>query len=975
MVSFLSLLLLSLSALARIETAAASSQRSRIIARQNALFGLRIALGRLQKIAGPDQRVTTTAAAFAETAEGNRHWTGVWDSARPDQGPIWMVSGVEPEHQVPLDPRSSVEIVGRNTVEQPDQHVRVAKVPVGLGNSRGNIAYWIGDEGLKASVGISQRELESRASNGGLAEWERRRLRQMMAGRFSPQFAFRGDDGSPLFDPDSEELQSVIGKIRDRKDYSFLSNRIGRRKRRSRFHDLTPRAMGLLVSPGHGLKRDLSVNPDSLGSEGFRRYMDYDSYMVRPEDETHQDFRGSPESLRRRYRISAPSTLVEGDICHSVAPVLTDFYMLFTVTKGKSNGIVVRYRMHVELWNLYTSALQPEDLELEVTGLPLVRLETEDGQVREIDLQKTLNNESRPDTPLVIVLPFRDNPNWPGEDDHSWLPGRIYSWIAPNNASRGAPKSENGGEAQFYSRAMNNGIWEEEVQGILYPEPRGQRFKIVSPFPTFLSVRLRRAPGKGGGTLVKFSRYRYDDFETSYYKSTQRPLQFGYRFRIFEPGDLNLTKSGWSKSLWIRNNDPRDPNPRFGKVSEGASYFPPNGYSPDSYTLVKIKQPQWLFDRTQGKTGKNYMEDVPLFELPRQPQVSLGALQHLQIIGRPPFSIGNSWGSGGEVDLNASFFERFFFSGLASSSHLEITPAGARLPNSRLRLYGGGRAKPLDLRRIFDPREETAGFYLVDGAFNVNSTSPTAWEVILGALQLRNWRYVDLDEREGDIETDGSNSSVAVRDLEQSFLRFSQSGEETFETGPHTSLDHQLEPPTQYFRIGVKTVSDQPQDSSRSQLQQLARNLADNVRLRIRTRGPYRSMSEFLAADPIFGSTPNSTNGQSALEAAIAAVPSINLDGANEIYHRVSNFLTSADILTALAPILTVRSDTFLIRAYGDAANPVTGELEGRAWCEALVQRVPSLVDPSDQVQHTRPNGFGRRFKIVKFSWLSSSNI
>ena len=49
-----------------------------------------------------------------------------------------------------------------------------------------------------------------------------------------------------------------------------------------------------------------------------------------------------------------------------------------------------------------------------------------------------------------------------------------------------------------------------------------------------------------------------------------------------------------------------------------------------------------------------------------------------------------------------------------------------------------------------------------------------------------------------------------------------------------------------------------------------------------------------------------------------------------------------------LGPVLTVRSDTFLVRAYGDAVNPLTGAVGSRAWCEAVVQRVPDYVDPGD---------------------------
>jgi len=75
-----------------------------------------------------------------------------------------------------------------------------------------------------------------------------------------------------------------------------------------------------------------------------------------------------------------------------------------------------------------------------------------------------------------------------------------------------------------------------------------------------------------------------------------------------------------------------------------------------------------------------------------------------------------------------------------------------------------------------------------------------------------------------------------------------------------------------------------------------------------------------------------------------------------------------------------VRSDTFLVRAYGDVVNPVTGAIEARAWCEAVVQRLPDYVDPVDPPEKSSglsPTNetYGRRFEIVRFRWLSPEEV
>lgn len=76
--------------------------------------------------------------------------------------------------------------------------------------------------------------------------------------------------------------------------------------------------------------------------------------------------------------------------------------------------------------------------------------------------------------------------------------------------------------------------------------------------------------------------------------------------------------------------------------------------------------------------------------------------------------------------------------------------------------------------------------------------------------------------------------------------------------------------------------------------------------------------------------------------------------------------LIAAEVFAALQPILTVRSDTFRIRAYGDA-NAVSGPAaaQARAWCEAIVQRTP----------RSAASGVGRTFRVVYFRWLGPDDI
>jgi hypothetical protein len=96
-------------------------------------------------------------------------------------------------------------------------------------------------------------------------------------------------------------------------------------------------------------------------------------------------------------------------------------------------------------------------------------------------------------------------------------------------------------------------------------------------------------------------------------------------------------------------------------------------------------------------------------------------------------------------------------------------------------------------------------------------------------------------------------------------------------------------------------------------------------------------------------------------------------------------FLTQADILSNIGASLSARSDTFTIRTYGETLNPATADITGRAWCEAVVQRIPDYVDSTAGTGNAATDAvgtltdtnkkYGRQFKIISFRWLSPDDI
>lgn len=75
--------------------------------------------------------------------------------------------------------------------------------------------------------------------------------------------------------------------------------------------------------------------------------------------------------------------------------------------------------------------------------------------------------------------------------------------------------------------------------------------------------------------------------------------------------------------------------------------------------------------------------------------------------------------------------------------------------------------------------------------------------------------------------------------------------------------------------------------------------------------------------------------------------------------------VTPAELIAGIGPMLTTRSDTFRVRAYGDSVDSVDqATVRARGYAEAIVQRVPAFA----------PNGLGRRFIITNFRWLGSDD-
>ena len=421
---------------------------------------------------------------------------------------------------------------------------------------------------------------------------------------------------------------------------------------------------------------------------------------------------------------------------------------------------------------------------------------------------------------------------------------------------------------------------------------------------------------------------------------------------------------------------------------------------------LQYGQTAWTLDATNsGYFGRDYDTDglttVTLAELPPRdiPLLSLGWLQHARLMENnlgPSFTIGNSMPNvymanltalerdndinydaddnrPAAIDatylLNDALWDPFFLSTIENPTLLNDETANNfdgpdyYAPNSRVRRYDYREDIPAD--QLADFFDFAAANLMVEGAFNVNSVDVGAWKAFLGSL----------GKLAIDPETGGAINGNEINRLVTHLASPTEDDDVTTRTDVWN---------------GYRSLDD-------AELTSLAEAMVEQVK----ERGPFFSLSEFVnrrLSDDATGqrgalqaaidaSTVNDTllnSGDVGANRQTTSLPDPFLQAGSGGYHydAVTGWITQGDLLQALGPFLSARSDTFLIRSYGDAVDPLTGDINGKAWCEAIVQRMPTPVvrasnneDDPNYFEPANPDRLGRQFKVVAFRWLSADQI
>ncbi|BCU77224.1 hypothetical protein llg_19390 [Luteolibacter sp. LG18] len=302
------------------------------------------------------------------------------------------------------------------------------------------------------------------------------------------------------------------------------------------------------------------------------------------------------------------------------------------------------------------------------------------------------------------------------------------------------------------------------------------------------------------------------------------------------------------------------------------------------------------------------------------------------------------------------------------------------LPNSRY-LYSPvdtGETPEALLGRWFDgdtpnaaAATEFASAIRVEGMFNVNSTSVEAWRTFLAGLR---------------------NQQVAVRDASGAATAVNANGT------PVVGLQNPEDVVAEGDDLG--SVVSSPQWTGHRVLKDKEIDeLARAIVIEVRKRGPFLSLADFVNRRP--GSDKDLAKAgtlQSALDSADVSINKAYNSGSRAAAvatgrgyafpeaengpaaYGIPGVVKQADILTPIAPYLSARSDTFVIRGYGESVDS-SGKVTARAWCEAEVSRDSALVDPVNKSTTATTSLsplnqlFGRRYQIVSFRWLLPSEV
>ncbi|WP_269522185.1 hypothetical protein [Coraliomargarita parva] len=1062
LMAFILLLLLSLTTFVSVESSSAANFRASLEAKQNAELSLMVAVGELQKHAGLDQRVTARSDLSFPAAQ-NGYWTGIWDSTDTTLAPAWIVSGNEgletndpnylnPASNVPdpSDQNDSIWLV-KNSVATPTDQVKVNsnEITGNTGNTTGRYAFWAGDEGIKAKFNIvSEDNTESNS-------------RTASPTTLAYQFGINQIDN--LFQSEDLEDNVKTGAAASMSELALLTSDNAISK--NYFHDLTAVSQGLLTDTKNGgFKKDLTYafENSSVYNLEFGASTDNEDRFFMPDliEPTTGHTGPNWDILRAYYNLyndidangsielqaanPGLSTALRTDYVPYKHGLINDFwYYDYTDTYQRNSPVTPvvsrlqldfgiktslyggagQYKIELEvrpifgIYNPYNVAIQNAAYQVNLELNPSFELVVDGvSYTFNFDDQNVLTYGSNymvfyVETPSSQLIDFQ-----PGET-------RLFSPL-----NRKLLKNTSNGVNEFY--ILRNTY---TVGGSLYFTVRDSGGNIIYANPdSVIQVKqidvgedtfvwLRGGPSRSDlKSLQRIKKLWQDsnigpkliDSSNPPAPATAASLETGDELASWA-FQMQTSQSSYGLRNGIDNNlRTLQGSPDWDGFINGNGNTMLSGFSfeGDRGLLASPLEPETYDNvRYSGLWGNSITAEgqghVVLFDVPREPLLSIGALQHANLSrynNDPSLIIGNSYanpripadateniGYGGipELDVydwpylvNEQVWDSYFFSSIdpnLNDTEIENLIDDQEYRNKRYQFTRSTReliddAVFSNAKDNIDDYHALASYMAVNGPFNVNSTSVNAWISVLSSMNNLSLPVYDPSTNVATSTTGNLFFTRLSKPYGSAYKTDDNSGAVNFWRGFQELSANQIADLAQEIVDLIKargqpfgtmaefvnrSLNDIPETNDDERLSGILQEAIDNTSTQINSK-----------IDSLLTLNSSDTEGPTPFPTHVSGSQAASAPG----------HLLQGDILQALAPILTTRSDTFIVRAYGDARNPLTDAIESKAYCEAVVQRLPEPVegDVNSSVDRNNPSGnFGRQFRIIKLRWLSPEEV
>jgi hypothetical protein len=264
---------------------------------------------------------------------------------------------------------------------------------------------------------------------------------------------------------------------------------------------------------------------------------------------------------------------------------------------------------------------------------------------------------------------------------------------------------------------------------------------------------------------------------------------------------------------------------------------------------------------------------------------------------------------------------------------------------------------------------------LYDGGFNVNSTSKNAWKAVLAGM--RGQTLPDGSSVSGTVLTKFARSFKSTTGVSNAWNNYreltdaeidalaAQVVKEVRDRGPFMSLGDFINRRLLASEHGLKGALQAALDKSginKNAIAEAGGGLSSGVFAAPKApttftdpngskgRGgrnfPDVNSDGSTGPAGVYGVLNKATNPSDKRFPNIASMSETNKDTEVTAGLGAPKVITQLDVLNTVGPNLTARSDTFTVRAYGEALDNA-GNTIGRAWVEVVVQRTAQFMLPS----------------------------